>query len=46
LAQDRATSVIYGMPRSAADSGFVDQVLPLEDIAPAILRLMEKDRTG
>lgn len=42
IAQDQASSVIYGMPRSAAESGFVDQVLPLEAIAAAIVRLVEQ----
>ncbi len=41
IAQDQATSVIYGMPRSAVESGFVDQVLPLEAIASAIVQLVE-----
>ena len=43
IAQDRATSVIYGMPRSALNSGFIDQVLPLHEIASAIVRLVEQD---
>jgi two-component system, chemotaxis family, protein-glutamate methylesterase/glutaminase len=33
LAQDRATSVIWGMPRAAIDAGVVDEVLPLDDLA-------------
>lgn len=33
VAQDEATSVIYGMPREAARSGVVDAVLPLPEIA-------------
>jgi two-component system chemotaxis response regulator CheB len=32
IAQDEATSAIYGMPRAAAEAG-VDRVLPLGDIA-------------
>jgi two-component system chemotaxis response regulator CheB len=36
LAQDEATSVIYGMPRQAAAAGVVDQVLPLDQIADAL----------
>lgn len=33
LAQDRETSVIYGMPRAAIEAGVVDYVVPLDDIA-------------
>ncbi len=33
LAQDQASSVIYGMPRAAVDAGVVDEVLPLDRIA-------------
>jgi two-component system chemotaxis response regulator CheB len=38
LAQDEATSSIFGMPRAAAEAG-ADAVLPLGAIAPALLRL-------
>jgi two-component system chemotaxis response regulator CheB len=37
LAQDQATSVIYGMPRAAIDAGAIDEVAALADI-PAWLR--------
>jgi two-component system chemotaxis response regulator CheB len=33
LAQDEASSVIYGMPREAQRAGVVDQVIPLDDVA-------------
>jgi two-component system chemotaxis response regulator CheB len=36
LAQDEATSVVYGMPREAAVLGVVDQVLPLGEVARAL----------
>ncbi|MGB8324125.1 MAG: chemotaxis protein CheB, partial [Candidatus Acidiferrum sp.] len=36
LAQDEATSVIFGMPAEAIKTGVVEQVLPLDDIYPAI----------
>ena len=36
LAQDEATSVIFGMPAEAIKTGAVDQVLGMEDIYPAI----------
>ncbi|MDN5326571.1 MAG: two-component system, chemotaxis family, protein-glutamate methylesterase/glutaminase [Moorella sp. (in: firmicutes)] len=40
IAQDEATSVVYGMPRAAVEAGLADLVLPLEDIAPAIVALV------
>ncbi|MCW5806320.1 MAG: chemotaxis response regulator protein-glutamate methylesterase [Deltaproteobacteria bacterium] len=33
LAQDQATSVIYGMPKAALDAGAIDEVAPLSEIA-------------
>jgi two-component system chemotaxis response regulator CheB len=36
LAQDEATCVVYGMPRSVAEAGLVDVVGPLEVIAARI----------
>jgi len=38
LAQDQPTSVVYGMPRAAAETGAVDRVVPLDDLADAIRR--------
>ncbi len=37
IAQDESSSVVYGMPRVAAEIGGVEQVLPLDKIAAAIL---------
>jgi two-component system chemotaxis response regulator CheB len=39
IAQDEKTSVVWGMPGEAVKHGGVDQVLPLETIASALLRL-------
>ncbi|HLI96897.1 MAG TPA: chemotaxis response regulator protein-glutamate methylesterase [Candidatus Baltobacteraceae bacterium] len=39
IGQDAATSVVYGMPRAAAQAGLVDRVLPLDQIAPALCEL-------
>ncbi len=38
IAQDEATSIVFGMPKEAIRRGGVDEVLPLPAIAPAILR--------
>jgi two-component system chemotaxis response regulator CheB len=39
IAQDQTTSERFEMPRSATATGAVDQILPLDDIAPALIRL-------
>ena len=39
VAQDEATSVVWGMPGAAVKHGGVQEVLPLERIAEAVLRL-------
>lgn len=39
FAQDEATSVVYGMPREAAQIGAAAHVLPLPAIGPALARL-------
>jgi two-component system, chemotaxis family, response regulator WspF len=36
IAQDRATSAVYGMPKAAADLGAAMEILPLVEIAPAL----------
>jgi two-component system chemotaxis response regulator CheB len=41
IAQDEATSVVWGMPGSAVEVGAVDDVLPLGRIADRILSLAE-----
>jgi two-component system chemotaxis response regulator CheB len=38
LAQDEATSVIFGMPDEVIKTGVVEQVLAIDDIYPAIER--------
>ncbi len=40
IAQDEATCVVYGMPRSAVETGAVAKVAPLDDIASHILALV------
>ncbi len=39
LAQDEASSVVYGMPREAVAAGVVDAVLPLGAFAPTLITL-------
>ncbi|PSH04565.1 MAG: chemotaxis response regulator protein-glutamate methylesterase [Acidobacteria bacterium] len=38
LVQDEASSVVWGMPGFVAKAGLADEVLPLAEIGPAILR--------
>jgi two-component system, chemotaxis family, protein-glutamate methylesterase/glutaminase len=42
LAQDEATSVIFGMPAEAIQTGVVDEVLPLDNISAAIEKRVAK----
>jgi len=44
LGQDEATSVVYGMPRVAFDTGAVQRQAPIDKIGPLILNLTEKRR--
>lgn len=39
IAQDEASSVVFGMPNEAIKHGGVDRVLPLDEIPLAVLRL-------
>ncbi len=41
IAQDRATSEIYGMPRVVIEKGLVDVIAPIGDIASEIVKVME-----
>lgn len=40
IAQDEATSVVWGMPGAAAMAGVCSAILPLQDISPFIRRLV------
>lgn len=42
IAQDEASSVVYGMPKAAVLLGAVQQQLPLEQIAPALAALARR----
>ncbi|MBC7659810.1 MAG: chemotaxis protein CheB [Chitinophagaceae bacterium] len=37
IAQDEATSVVFGMPKAAIDLGAIDSILPIHEIASAIV---------
>ena len=45
IAQDEATSVVWGMPRSVAQAGLCAAVLPLDEIAAKVVRLFAGDRS-
>jgi two-component system chemotaxis response regulator CheB len=45
LAQDEATSVVWGMPGAAVRLGAIDEVLPLSRIAEALMRLADEPAT-
>lgn len=38
ISQDQETSIVYGMPKAIAESGLVDEVRPLDEIADAITK--------
>lgn len=39
LAQDEATSVVWGMPGAVAHAGLADRILPLASIAPELVQM-------
>jgi two-component system chemotaxis response regulator CheB len=45
LAQDEATSVVFGMPRAALLNGAVTSLIALDEIAPTIIALATSRRT-
>ena len=44
LAQDQATSAVWGMPGAVAQAGLAHRILPLTAIAPEILRLSSRSQ--
>ncbi len=42
LAQDEASSVVWGMPGAVVNAGLADCVLPLDQVVPEILRRVER----
>ncbi len=46
LAQDEASCVVFGMPKEAINLGGVDAVLPLDTIAPAVVKYLQSVNAG
>lgn len=44
IAQDEATSVVWGMPGAVARAGLADKILPLAEIAPEVVRRIRAGR--
>jgi two-component system, chemotaxis family, protein-glutamate methylesterase/glutaminase len=42
IAQDEASSIVYGMPRAAVELGAVAEQLPITGIAPRLLQLLAR----
>ena len=42
IAQDEASSIVYGMPRAAVELGAVAEQLPITGIAPRLLQLLSR----
>ena len=42
IAQDEATSVVYGMPRAVIEAGLADYILPLGEIANFLLKIFRQ----
>lgn len=40
VAQDQATCVVYGMPRSVVEAGLADRVVPLSEIAVTLMEMI------
>src|SRR5712692_3875804 len=45
IAQDEASSVVWGMPGAAASAGICAAILPLNQIAPKLARVFSGDRS-
>jgi len=46
IAQDERTSAHFGMPGSAIETGAVDYVTPVDQIAPLLVKLIGAEATG
>lgn len=41
IAQDEASCVVYGMPKSVVETGVADEILPLDQLSSAIIKKLE-----
>lgn len=46
FAQDRETSIVWGMPGAAVQAGGAEQVLPLDQIGPAVHNALKQPRAA
>jgi two-component system chemotaxis response regulator CheB len=46
FAQDEATSVVWGMPSFIAKTGLAEKVLPLDQVAPELARIVMSQKVG
>lgn len=46
LAQDEETSIVFGMPRMAIESGCIQKILPFTGISEEIIRIIRSDNKG
>ena len=44
IAHDEASSVVWGMPGAAAHAGICSAILPIDQIAPKLVRMFSGDR--
>lgn len=40
ISEDKSTCTIYGMPKAAYETGMVDLVLPIDEVAPQVIKLV------
>jgi two-component system chemotaxis response regulator CheB len=43
IAQDQATSVVWGMPRAVAEAGLAREIVPVDEVASALTRLTKNE---
>ncbi|GAK57040.1 response regulator receiver domain protein [Candidatus Vecturithrix granuli] len=42
IAQDEATSIVYGMPKAAKELGAATNILPIDEIGPRVLKILHQ----